>query len=126
VAVATRADTCFATQTTGRSGRMTTPSPSRIRVVAPAAAASETTLSMNGAPVPATSWSTTHADSRPRSSACRAEATMSPGWSLGPLMLGRKTPMSGAGVAGMRPVCRRRPGADTVVTLSPFTGRRLR
>ena len=53
----------------GRSGTMSTPTPSRTRSVAPAAAASEIRLSRIGTPVPATSWSTTHADSNPRSSA---------------------------------------------------------
>ena len=61
--------TCLATQTSGRSGTMSTPTPSRTRSVAPAAAASEIRLSRIGTPVPATSWSTTHADSNPRSSA---------------------------------------------------------
>ena len=50
-----RVATCFAVQATGRSGTMSTPTPSRIRDVTAAAPASEVRLSSTGTPVPATS-----------------------------------------------------------------------
>jgi len=65
-----------------------------------AAAESATMLSISGVPVPRMSWSTAHTDSRPRSSACRAAAAMSPGRSPGPADAGKKDPdVSGRGLS---------------------------
>src|SRR6266566_497310 len=69
-------------------------------LVAPAAALGATVLSTNGTPVPATSWSTTHADSKPKSSTCRAAAPMSPNDSSRRLIVGRKTPIAGGAICG--------------------------
>src|SRR5439155_9927342 len=69
-------------------------------LVAPAAALSATVLSTNGTPVPATSWSTTHADSKPKSSTCRAAAPMSPNDSSRLRIVGRKTPIAGGAICG--------------------------
>ncbi len=69
-------------------------------VQAVAAAESATMLSISGVPVPRMSWSTAHTDSRPRSSACRAAAAMSPGRSPGPADAGKKDPdVSGRGLS---------------------------
>jgi DNA-binding HxlR family transcriptional regulator len=73
-----------------------TPNARRSRVVAAAAADSATVLSTNGTPVPATSWSTTHPDSKPRSSAWRAAATTSGSGSSHAVIDGRNTPIDGA------------------------------
>ena len=50
-----RVATCLAIQATGRSGTMSTPTPSLTRWVTAAAAASAVRLSSSGTPVPATS-----------------------------------------------------------------------
>jgi hypothetical protein len=111
-----REATCLATQTTGRNGRISTPYASRTRLVAAAATLSATVLSTNGTPVPATSWSTAHADSNPRSSTCRAARDTSGNASPRSAIVGRNTPIAGAAMLLPRYV-----GARLMQPIQPVT-----
>lgn len=55
-------------------------------------------LSVNGTPVPATSWSTAQAESSPSASMWRAAATTSTGAPSRSHMVGRNTPIFGAAI----------------------------